>query len=818
MPNRSLRWPAGICLVSTSSIMWQLGLTRVFTLGQWYHYAFLALSLTFLGYGGSGTAIAIWQERLRARNPALLCSVAATCLCLAILGGYLGVNLIPFDAFRLVLDRVQLLYLVLQYLVLLVGFFLAGFVTAWCFTCFPDRGSQYYFASLLGSGLGAFGTPLALRGFSEPGLAIFSALLAALAGVIFSLAPASKRATNAKPQALLLALGLAGAGLLVCSSLLLTVPSFFSVRLSEYKALSQVMQFPDARVLQSLHDEQARIDVVDSTQIHYAPGLSHLATSVPPRQLGLFMDGDSMTAITPVPPEDAAFARQLLTALPYAVTAPHRVLIINPRGGLDVLTAAVWRAPDITVVEDHRLVTRVVPQAYGTSVIRTVNVQPRSFLASTTDHFDLIVFSLTDSFNAISTGAYSMHESYLYTVEGMKAALDRLAPGGILAIARWLQIPPSESVRLWATLLTAMEENGQAPPHASLMALRTWRQVMVLAKRGAFTSADMAAMQRFSRSNAFDLVYFPGMVEADANQYNVLAEPIYYRLFRRLLETTDRSLFYKEYQFDVRPPRDRWPFFFHFFRSAQLPQVVQNLGKQWQPFGGGGFLVVFLYLALAAILAASLILLPLRSLRGSRTTGRVAAPLAYFSLLGLAFLFVEVPLMHQFILFLDHPTQAFSLLLGSLLMCTGAGSLLSARVALPRGGLVPLLLGTLLLTYPVLLPAYIRAFMGQPLWERALLAVPLVVPLAAMGVPFPLGLRRLAAEGSTLIPWAWAANGCASVLASILGMLIALQSGYYAVLRLAAVCYMAAGVAYSFGAWGEKRQDLAGAVQNLFGR
>ena len=54
---------------------------------------------------------------------------------------------------------------------------------------------------------------------------------------------------------------------------------------------------------------------------------------------------------------------------------------------------------------------------------------------------------------------------------------------------------------------------------------------------------------------------------------------------------------------------------------------------------------------------------------------------------------------------------------------------------------------------------------------KVMVSTVLIAPLAfLMGMPFPLGLKRVARHSAGLIPWAWGINGCASVLSAILAV------------------------------------------------
>ena len=366
---------------------------------------------------------------------------------------------------------------------------------------------------------------------------------------------------------------------------------------------------------------------------------------------------------------------------------------------------------------------------------------------------------------------------------------------------RWLQVPPSEAIRAFALAVEAVERIG-GDPQASVVALRSYRQMLVLVRRGAFTGEELEAVRAFAAPRAFDLVYLPDIRPDEVNHYNVLPEPDYYRACVGLLEAGNadrysrRDAWYQAYPFDVEPPHDDRPFFGHFFKWRQAPEVLAMAGHTWQPFGGAGYFVLLALLALALVAAGTLILLPL-AVRGRgemRRGGPLGATMGYFALLGLGYLCVEIPLLQRFILFLGHPAYAMATVLFALLLFSGLGSLISRRVPL---WLVLTLLPVLVGGYALGLPFLLEATLAAPLGGRMLVAVVALAPLGLlMGMPFPKGLALLAqralSNSDTLIAWAWGVNGAVSVVASILAALLALSFGFSAVLAVGAVCYVGA--------------------------
>jgi hypothetical protein len=318
----------------------------------------------------------------------------------------------------------------------------------------------------------------------------------------------------------------------------------------------------------------------------------------------------------------------------------------------------------------------------------------------------------------------------------------------------------------------------------------------------------MGAVREWLAARSFDLVYAPDIQPEEVNRYNVLPSPDYYVAASGLLSASDRGAWFHASNFDVAPPTDDHPFFGHFFKWRQAAQVLKEAGQTWQPFGGAGYFVLLAVLALATVAALAIVLLPLAA---GRLTGRLteseaflkegatrrvfASTLAYFGLIGLGFLFIEIPLAQRFILFLGQPIYGLTVVLFALLLFSGLGSWASLRLPYPMTLAV---LIAVALVYPLLLPRLFGLFLGETLGVRVVVAVAALAPLGfLLGVPFPRGLGWLERRAPGLIPWAWGVNGAASVIASVGAALLALSFSFSWVLIAGAICYAGALVSVS---------------------
>jgi hypothetical protein len=262
--------------------------------------------------------------------------------------------------------------------------------------------------------------------------------------------------------------------------------------------------------------------------------------------------------------------------------------------------------------------------------------EARSFVEASHARWDLIQIALLDSFATSAAGVQALSESPIYTIEALRAYLDHLAPGGMLAITRWLGNPPRDTLKLFATAIAALEAGGATNPGERLVLLHSWNTATLLVKNDPFTPGEIAVLRNFATERQFDLAWFAGIRGDEPNRYNRMAKPTLFDAAVALLGTA-RSQFVADYRFDIRPATDDRPFFFRFFRWSLLPQLATMHGQVGFVFVDAGYLVVVLALLQAVAAAAVLILLPLAWLQ--RAEERTAAPgrmrvAFYFLLIG----------------------------------------------------------------------------------------------------------------------------------------------------------------------------------------
>src|SRR5215472_2266411 len=818
-----------VALVSAGALAFEVLLTRLFSIVQWHHFAYMVISIALLGYGASGAFLAVTGNRLRRHVDAAF-AAGAILFALSTVISFAVAERVPFNALAVIWEPRQLLYLLVLYLLFALPFFCAATCIGLALVAFPARIGRTYRYDLVGASMGAIGLMLTLIVLFPNG----SLKVVALCGFLAAALAISVRETGVVRKRR--AVGYATAAIAACAAM---PQSWTALQLSEYKGLSQTLLVPGVKVLAEEAGLYGLLTVVSSSTIpfRYAPGLSLSNSMEPPAQLGVFTDGDGLTVITAFDGrlEPLAYLDQTPAALPYHLLEKPEVLILG--GGADVLLALLHRAPRIDAVELNPQLVRLVSKRFAEFAGRLYEqpgvqihvAEARSFVAGSRDRYDLIQLPLLDSFATAAAGTHSLSESYIYTIEAFEQYLDHLRPGGYLAITRWLKLPPRDSLRLFATAVSALERRGIGEPGRHLALVRSWNTTTLLVKNGPVTGEDAAAIRRFAEERAFDLGFLRGVSREEANRFNVLDQYYFFDSAVALLGP-QRKEFLRHYKFDVAPTTDDRPYFFDFFKWQALPELLERRTLGGAALLDWGYAVLVATLVQASVLALVLILTPLLWL-GRQRPQAPAAALArwrialYFLAIGFAFLFVEIASIQRFVLFLGHPLYAIPVVLCAFLFFAGLGSGFAPRLtaqldalqeSLPSAGLIRFTGGdercrwvvrvrhpALVLAVAGIVAATVLHLVAAPSLFRWLMPLPdtlkiavslvLIAPLAFfMGLPFPLALARVAAARPGLVPWAWGINGCASVLSAILAILLAMSLGFSAVLLIAIGLYLVA--------------------------
>jgi spermidine synthase len=764
---------AGVAITSFAALLLELGLTRIFSVVLFYHFAFLAISIALLGLGSGGVfahLLKSWLKRFETRRLLALLSLVNAIAVPIVLEIVLHVPV------SLEISRDNFLRLTAMYLASAVPFFVTGLEFSVLFAREPDHVPRLYGADLVGGSLACLAIVPLLNWLGGPNALVFSALMSAVAAVIWADLAFLKKTAAGVAMVLVLLLGGNYSGKLidvVYAKGKFRDPSW--VEFARWNAISRI---------EVDRQSEAKVVVID------ADASTYIMNADPAR----WQNSDWQSALMSAPP---ALANVLRPAGSYA--------IIGPGGGVDVLRAVANGSPDVTGVEINPIIANTVMRGryadysyhlYQRPEVHIHVTDGRSFVRNARRNFDVVQMTLVDTWASTAAGAFALSENSLYTVEAFREYFEHLNPDGMIAITRWEFRQPREALRVVAVAMEALHQLGISNPARNFIVISEGEldedgiPVAVLAKKSAFTAEEEQAVKaHLTKYPSLAALYLPSQV---------LGNP-----FASLIASNDSYGFARRYPYNVAPVYDNAPFFFFTLRLDQVLHVDGfDQGIDWKVNLGVAVLAMVLLISLGAVLLFLIVPLALGRARRSRSV----TSLLYFIATGLGYILVEIAFIQRFVLFLGHPTYALTVVVFLMLLSSGLGSMASRRWCSEwqRVWIPLVLIGCALLVYVLALPAILNTLIGSPFAAKLGISALLLVPLGfAMGMPFPTGLRALAEIGNSppgarsdsrenTIEWAWAMNAGSSVLGSVLAMVIAIQFGLNATLACGAAAYFAA--------------------------
>jgi SAM-dependent methyltransferase len=799
-PHTGSHWrlPAALAITTTVTLSVELLFSRLISVLFMAWDAYWVVAIALLGFGMGGALVAVATARLERIVDDLLPLLMIGIGVCAVLPPLILRPIDPEIGQALGADGLSAIYWFVSLLCML-PFLLASVYIALVFTRGRRQIGRLYFFDLLGSGIGcvAFLAVLELTG-AELGLA--------LAG---SVAVVASALIAARWTRLRIAAFAAGLLVLAASLVLLSGPS--PLKPFVPRELRMVHEYQEDKV--ELEFQQwnpaGRIDIVS---------VEGETIELPERARYkiLTQDGGAPSILLGFdePFDQLEFPERNLLGIAYWTRERPSVLVIGPGGGPDLVAALRYDPRRVVAVELNDTTIHVVGERFREFVgglyqrpeVEVVHDDGRHFVRTTDERFDVIQLTGVDTTVLGSAGALqNLSENYLYTLEAFGDYWDHLTEDGLLSLSYpdygfW-------GYRSISMLLKLMSDRGIDEPERHLVISRSGGYVSILAKRAPFTRDEVAEIRAHFEQPMYGLLlplYFElwgRHMPADGmefyvnrqflEQQRVLYDPFQKRRspHARLIEafqiTGDSPRFWQQVMGGFTPSVDDSPFF-------MLPIRV-----------GAQFTERLIWLLVPVGL---FILLPLLVFRRRGLSIRGSAPLAlYFACLGFAFIAVEITLLQKFILFLGHPAQSFAVVLGTLLVTSGIGSLLSGRLASrPLHG-IWLGLGGIGVSMALLLlglAVFGSWLLGTSLPVRSLLAAALLAPLGFfMGTMFPGGIRLLDARADDFVPWAWGINGSLSVIGSISSLFLAIELGFRLLLVIAVLVYVVAALSATWAAW-----------------
>lgn len=783
-----VRLSFSIGLLSVSIISYQLLLIQILSIVQWYHFAYMVISIAMLGFGMAGTIIALFRNFLIKRSDALLPFFIITSSLLMIFAIAISqTDIIRFDSYLLFADYGHIPKLILTYLVFMLPFLFGALSIGLVFVKYVDKIGTLYFANMIGSGIGGIITIFLMWNFFPEQLPSIIALISLIAGLI--LIP--------KKQIIFFSIFT----LISLTSIVYFYLNPFELKVSEYKSISRTLNLPETEIVKRESSPYGLLEIAETPYLRYAPGLSLKYPGVISVNSAAFNNGDWLGPLITSDDDSLNPVEYSTEMLPFVINKSENALILGSGTGRQITTALLSKVKTITAVESNRALIDLltnefkneVDSVYTNSSVKVKNTTPRTYIISSQEKYDLITLPIIDAFGGTS-GMFSLQEQYLLTVESFSDMWDRLNDNGIITITTWIDYPYRNSLKIIATISEVLNEIEIANPAEHIAAIKNWNTITISVKRSPLTDVDVENVKTFCDEMNFDPVILPGLQQDERERFNQLQDPSLYILIDQLLATQEeRERVYDQYQFNITPATDNQPYYSQFLKWGSIPVLAELFGDQSVAFFEVGYLILYITFAQIVLLALLLIIVPLFKL-GFKGGNKILT-LFYFSGLGIGYMFIEIILIQRFTLYFGNVIYAAAAVVCLMLVSSGIGSFVSQRIKTKNKSFVLVLSVIIfsLMVYTLFLSDILKMTIGNDLTVKIIISALIITPLAFfMGMPFPLGLRLLSShsESSTQIPWAWGINGVFSVIATVLATIIAIELGFVWVMLFAIAAYL----------------------------
>ena len=763
-----------IFCITMSTILIEILYTRVFSVLYYSSFAFLMISLALFGSGLSGVFMSL--KKIASKENAikyLEYVILAYTISLPVI--FKITLAVKIDFLNLFSPATNLIPLVVNFVVLLVPFFLSGIALVLIFTLYSQEIGKLYFIDLVGAALGG----LAII----PLISIFgpAKIIVLISFVFLVLWLSVSRANSLRKTFIFVLLGAAFIALFGLS------PQLFPIVPKIIKR-AYIFDYNKNRIEYSKWSPINKIDI--------APyGMGRL------KKIIWFNGGTQQSWLVKydknIPQEQMKPILWLKEALPYQLTRPNSALIIGSAGGFETLCALSNKFKNILAVEMDPEVCSLVKERYADYIgdlynkkgVHLLNDEGRSVLKRLNRKYDVIQMVNSHNSDALLSGGLSIAETYIYTVESFKDYWTRLNDDGFLSIIHIF------GERLFSTAFQALREMGVENPEKKFFIIQPDKGFNhFFMKKGDINAEDIRILTQFTQNRDetfkktdFDIIYSPDKIRD--NLYYKLASDNYREAIA-------------ESSVNIAPVYDNSPYFNQPNKIGQMSFTNNHLigwGKDVvtlnQTYSNSVYLSILFISILFSIL---LVYLPLKLKSKDKTHGGMVA---YFFLIGIAFIIVEIILIKIFQLYLGNPAYSISVIIFSLLISSGIGSLISGKITalFKKNSILYLTIFVflVLVLYSFFLFKAVYLLIQFSLAARFFITVGLISVVGIpMGIFFPSGLKVLGESNRGMIGWAWGANAFATVLGSVLTVIIAINWNFTVALWIAALSYIAAGIIF----------------------
>ncbi|MBT8358284.1 MAG: hypothetical protein KJO61_10995, partial [Deltaproteobacteria bacterium] len=445
-------------------------------------------------------------------------------------------------------------------------------------------------------------------------------------------------------------------------------------------------------------------------------------------------------------------------------------------------------AKEITVIEQNPEMAKTVQQHYNLFVI---NQNPRSFLARSNKRFDIIH---VENWGSSIPDMAALTQEHLLTIDAVIQYLTHLSDHGIIIISRKLLLPPADSIRLWSVAYKSLKSLGINSPEQHIIILRNWDTFTLIISLNPVEKKQIDVIKKFTKNLNFDLVYFPGISTDMTNIFNIFDKPYHFLEISRLekaYQSGKEKNFFRSYYLDVSPQTDNRPFPSRFLKWSAFSKFFKSKGSRLYSILMSGEIIVSVVFVEALVISIFLLVIPLVAFTQKKKKP-LKSNIFFFLSVGAGFIFLELFFIKKYILLFGNPTVSFAIVVSEILVFSAFGGYCSQRINPNHFKSILIVLIFVLIVILVSFDSIIYYILVFSSFPRFLLASILLFPAGFLaGLPFSLGMRYLL-KSPVERAYAWSANGCTSVLASILSAQIAISSGISIILICSVLSYILA--------------------------
>lgn len=797
--NNDFPFFLNLFLITLTTMLTELLLTRIFSATMWHHFAFLSVSVAMFGMTIGAVIVQHFKDHFTSENAKERSINYSILFSISIPLSFIAHLTIKVD---FAFNFMSLFSTFFFFLIIALPFILSGIIVSVALTRYKASVSKLYFWDLAGAAAACITVIPLLNKLDAPSLIVCLGAFSAAGALILNLWK-----TPSKHQS----------GIWKTASAVLIIIALIFFAIVNHSQRLIVVNWFKGTLEKKLEYEKwnpySRISVQPGSKVPFGWGINRdLIKGIHIEQKRLYIDSNSLTVLTKFDGDfnTVSFLAMDVSNIGHFLKAGGDLAIIGAGGGRDILSALLFNYKNIYAIEINDAIIDILKNKYADYIghldkytqVHLINDEARSWIMSSRKKFDMIQVSFIDTWAATSAGAFAMTENSLYTVNGWKKFLLKLNNGGVLSFTRWAEGDYSpESLRLVALAVETLRQSGIKNPQQHIIYVRSYAEEnassnpcgTILVSNTPFTDKQVTVIKDAAGQYGLKVIIDPGNVELKS------FEPLFNDNYKKYLA---------EYPLNIAAPTDDKPYFFNFLKlkDAFFSKSVKSIDINTKAKHAAIYILGNLLLVVTAA-SIFFILLPIlyTHKRNKGTSVKTVPTTLFFAAIGCAYMLIEISQLSRLTVYLGHPIYGLAVALFLLLLSSSIGAFWSdsfLKNSKERRKKINLIFGSLLtglLLYAVLTPMIIDKTDGLNNPLRILISAFLLVPIGfLMGVPFPLAMTMARERKDSSTALYWGINGATSVMSSVLAVAISIQFGITAAFVTGAVFYLLAFICYRF--------------------